>query len=578
MRKIIGLAVLAFVASSIEAQPKLAPSFPEPTPPAKENSNQPGDPPIPLYDPITNRPYQPKPAPTPEIKRTDPSGLPQLLPAPVIKPPDPGPPVKKKPAEPIKITKPAIVETHRVEPCLSLEMTGPEAANAGQPVEFELTLRNTGKVPVYQVRLESELPDKVRYLGGVPRADQPGDRLQWNIGILDAGAVHHFKMRLQSNDEGELRPHVVVHCSASCTKVTKLNRAKLTLAMTGPETAMVGDEVAFHIKVTNDGSGPLHKVVLRDRLPEGLTHPQGNFIEAELGTLNAGETRSLTLRTKAIRTGRQLNEITATADGLPAQAIQVAHARNGDFDAIARTEVTIAEPGLVLKLLGPASVTVNGEATFQIEVSNPGNAPAQNVKVVDRLPEGLDYIAVSEGGKHDPLTHTIVWNLGTVEKNSKRILVAKARATAVAEGVHTVMAQGEGGLYARSEAPIAVQGVPAVMFEVVDLADPVALGNEAHYEIRVINQGSCPITSLELRCTLSEGMELLEATGPTASKPQGKLVRFEPYARLAVKADLVFRVKARGVKPGDQRFRAQLYCDQIQQPVTKEESTHVYGP
>jgi hypothetical protein len=53
-------------------------------------------------------------------------------------------------------------------------------------------------------------------------------------------------------------------------------------------------------------------------------------------------------------------------------------------------------------------------------------------------------------------------------------------------------------------------------------------------------------------------------------------VTFDPLAKLATKADAVYRVKVRGVQPGDHRFRVQMTCDQLRQPVLKEEASRVY--
>ena len=49
-------------------------------------------------------------------------------------------------------------------------------------------------------------------------------------------------------------------------------------------------------------------------------------------------------------------------------------------------------------------------------------------------------------------------------------------------------------------------------------------------------------------------------------------------ARLATKADLMYRIKVKSSKPGDVRFKVQLTCDQLQQPVAKEESSRFYKP
>src|SRR5204863_10020899 len=115
-------------------------------------------------------------------------------------------------------------------------------------------------------------------------------------------------------------------------------------AMTGPEQAQVGDPVAFQITVSNPGTGPVKGLVLRDKLPVGLRHQQGPVVEAELGPLGPGETRSVTLRTSATAGGAQVNEITASAEG--------------GLETTARATVTVVEPSLRVRHGGPAKCHV----------------------------------------------------------------------------------------------------------------------------------------------------------------------------------------------------------------------------
>ena len=56
------------------------------------------------------------------------------------------------------------------------------------------------------------------------------------------------------------------------------------------------------------------------------------------------------------------------------------------------------------------------------------------------------------------------------------------------------------------------------------------------------------------------------------------MVAFEAIPRLAVKADVVVRVKVKGTVAGDLRCKVQLSCDQLKQPVFKEESTVFFTP
>jgi len=115
------------------------------------------------------------------------------------------------------------------------------------------------------------------------------------------------------------------------------------------------------------------------------------------------------------------------------------------------------------------------------------------------------------------------------------------------------------------------------MLEVVDVVDPIEVGGETTYEIRVLNQGSKAATSLQLAVQLPPQLQPLAAEGPARHTVAGNAVRFEPLARLAPKADTTYRVRAKGLQPGDLRTRVQLITDDMQSPVTKETSTRVYA-
>ena len=110
----------------------------------------------------------------------------------------------------------------------------------------------------------------------------------------------------------------------------------------------------------------------------------------------------------------------------------------------------------------------------------------------------------------------------------------------------------------------------------VDLEDPIEVGAETTYEIRVVNQGTSPTTNLQIIATVPAGMTTRDATGPAPHRLQGQQVIFEKLPSLAAKADALYRVKVVGDKPGDMRFKVQMTSDQLRSPVYEEESTRVY--
>ena len=526
----------------------------------------------------TSRPIPQAPAPLPIAPDT-------LLPIAPLKSeltkPAPSRPIK--PAETARKAAPSAQDfpalTNTASPLVTMELVGPAQSNVGQITPFELVVRNNGKSAVYQVRVEEEVSPGIRYVSSEPRADESGDRIAWNLGILDAGAEKRVKLNLQCATEGEFCSKATVTYAAICAVTTRFARAKVAVSIKGPESAMIGDQVSFQIQIANNGNGPISKVLLRDLLPAGLSHPAGKILEAEVANLGPGETRTVTLKTTAGKVGQFTNEIQAIADGTVGNGVLPAGGvRNPDLEATARTEIRIIEPGLQVQLSGPKSCFVKCEGVFSIDLINPGTATTRNVRLSHRIPEGMDFVAVSDDGHYDATSRTINWKLPLLEPGARKVVTVKVRGKTMGDSGSVVVAQADGNLTARAEMPVKIEGIPALSLEVVDLDDPAPVGTDLTYEIRVLNQGTCPCTGIQIVALMPEGMELREASAPAAYKVQGQQVQFGAHAKLATKADLVYRIKVRSKLPGDVRFRVQLTCDQLQQPVFKEESTRFFQP
>jgi uncharacterized repeat protein (TIGR01451 family) len=520
--------------------------------------------------PATTKPQQPAPVI---------GSKPVAGPAPVIKA---GTPEQAKPAfaDPAPIAAPAVAPAPpapapappRATPNVVLEAVVPDAVPLGKDVSYEIVVKNTGPTAVTGVKVEEELPRGARYLGGEPLAEVTPSALGWSLGELAAGAEKHLKVNVKPAGEGDYHTSPRVTFTAAAGNTIKVTRPKLVASVTGPEAVLINDEAAFVIQVKNEGTGPAHKVKIHVALPAGLKHPQqrdGSPVEAELPTLAAGETKSVTLKTKALEAGPQACELTVIADACGA--------------VTAKAVTTVQKPMLEARLVSPGKAMVRGEPTFTLEVANPGNAPTPNVQAAVSFPEGLEFVSASDGGNYEPGGRTITWNLGAQPAGGKKPLTFKLRT-----GVHgklevrAVAASsaktGDKPLDARSTAMLEVEGVAAIGFEVVNVDNPAEVGKEVTYEVRILNQGTRPLTNIKLAAVLSEGLTVVGVTGPAKHALSGQTVGFEPVPRLAVKADVVIRLKARGTTAGDLRCKVQLSCDQLKQPVFKEESTVFFTP
>jgi uncharacterized repeat protein (TIGR01451 family) len=445
---------------------------------------------------------------------------------------------------------------------LQVEKVGPSAINIGKPLQYEIVIRNTGSAPALSVQVEEQIPAAARFVGSEPRPMNRSGLLVWNLGNLDPGVERRIKIELQPVGEGELDSRALVTFSTASNLHTRVTRPQLTLVKTGPQNVQVGQSAVFQLQVSNTGTGQATGVKLRDHLPEGLRHTNGPEVETDVGTLAPGESKTITLETTAVRAGRYVNQAVVTGDD--------------SLQALAQVPLVITEPLLTLQKFGPKRLYLGRPAEFKIEAANAGSAPASNVQVIDTLPPEFEFVEASDGGKFDPATRSVTWNLGTMLAGQKQMISLKGLAKAAGDPVNQAVAHADNGLEARATATVHLEGVPALLLEVVDLEDPIEVGAETTYEIRVVNQGTSPTTNLQIVATVPAGMTTRDATGPAAHRIQGQQVIFEKLPSLAPKADALYRVKVVGDQPGDMRFKVQMTSDQLRSPVYEEESTRVY--
>jgi uncharacterized repeat protein (TIGR01451 family) len=446
---------------------------------------------------------------------------------------------------------------------ISVEKVGPPTVGVGKPFTYEIVVRNPAKTPALLVRVEDQVPANLRYLKSEPPAQVQGNQLLWDMGMLDVGGERRLKVEVQALVEGEALSSATALCAASSSCRTQVSRPQLAIVKKGPETAHVGESVKFELVVSNTGSAPAEGVVLRDKMPAGFQHPAGSFIEADLGTLKPGETRMIPVEVKVVQAGRLVNEASVSAPGIP--------------EATAQAAVVVTDAALSLRKTGPQQSNPNQELDYGLVVSNTGEAPATGVKLTDKLPEGLAFVSASDGGAFNAKERTVEWSLGMLPAGQSKALSVRLKAIKAGDWVNQATARTERGQEARAELSVRVEGVPALLLEVVDLDDPVEVGSDTTYEIRVVNQGTAPCTGLRIAGVVPAGLTLLGAEGTVAHRIDGNQVKFEPLPKLAAKADVLFKVRVRAMKPGDWRFRVWMSCDHMPKPIYEDESTQVYS-
>ena len=210
-------------------------------------------------------------------------------------------------------------------------------------------------------------------------------------------------------------------------------------------------------------------------------------------------------------------------------------------------------------------------------LSNPGTAPARQVDLIAYLPPGWRFLGANNAGAYDESQRAVHWRLEELPVAETGVVELAAMPIEPGQQSLRVRATAERGATAEVEQPVVVEGIAAIHFQAADVVDPVEVGGETTYEIRVVNQGSKASNNVRVAVVFPPEIKPVAAEGPAPHAVEPGRVLFDALPRLAPKADTTYRVRAEGVRPGDARVQVQLLTDEMQSPVSKEESTRVYA-
>ncbi|HTU19663.1 MAG TPA: hypothetical protein VMG10_16500 [Gemmataceae bacterium] len=452
---------------------------------------------------------------------------------------------------------------NRQEPAVSLEWVGPTTAKVSQPNKYTLVVRNICNIPVQQVLVRVRIPSGLSCSDTEPKAVAEGNVLVWELGALQASEEKVLSMKLLAEQKGDVAPQAWVTFTGSSVMHIKVREPKLALKVQGPPKVLLGETAAFQLAVSNPGDGSADQVKIHAVLTEGLECPRGNKIDFDIGNLAAGETRNVTVMCMTKLGGPQKCAVSVDAEaGL--------HAKE-------TATVNVTMPRLELQLVGPGLRYLGRKALFTIKVSNPGDAAATNVTISDLVPDGFKVLAASDGGRHDFSAHTVSWFLGELKPGDTHEVKLEVQAVNPGEFKHKASAVGAHNLCAESELSTRIEGLSALMLEMVDTDDPIEVNSETSYEVRITNTGSKVETDIKLLATIPDKMEFKSATGPARFHEEGKTIVFEPLEKLAPKADAIFHINVKAQDPGTVRFKIQMTSTNLTEPVIKMEATRIYS-
>lgn len=445
---------------------------------------------------------------------------------------------------------------------VKLVKNAPAEIQVGIPATFELKVFNASDKEVRNVVVRDQTPKGTKFLEGSPQPAALADgTLTWNVGALKPQEELTITMRVLPMEEGEIGSVATVLFATEASARTVCTKPKLAIRVSGPPNVLIGQPAECELVVTNEGTGAATAVAIEADLPAQFRHPAGAQLEYEIGALQPGETKTLPLTLVAAEAGSTKCAVRIRAEGVP-----------GAEDYLT-TEVVA--PQLAVAAKGPTRRYLQRQAVYDVFVQNAGTAPAQEVDLAAYLPRGMQFVGANNQGQYDPERHAVFWSLVELPKQERGSVQVAVMPVEEGEQKLRVEANAALELQAESELGIVVEAQVELDFQIENPNDPIEVGADAVYEIRVANLGAKAATGVVVAATFPPGLQPLPDQAGSY-RVEGQRIVFTNVSRLEPGDEILVKAAARGAAEGDHRVRVEVASAEVSTPILKEARTRVY--
>lgn len=497
---------------------------------------------------------------------------------------------------------------------IALKKVGPAQATVGAMVTFRIEIQ-AASAGARDVTVNDQLSPGLTFAHSNPMATVLGNQLDWRLGDLRGGELRTIEVTFRAEQAGVYNNCAVARTAEGQTSQDCVNTTVLVpeldvrVGVAGSDTVMVGEKVTFQITVTNRSSRPAAGLMITDRFDAGLEHEAAaSPIEKELGQLAGGQSTTIGVTFRAKHAGRLCNHVevrddagvrgaaegcvtalmgapppTASPDSkkLPLPPPPDNEAQNESPSTTPSGPQTVRKASAVqIKVVGPATPQqVDAVTEFNIEVTNTGERPLTNVKVLVAPDAALYPVQATDGYDWDD-AGKLYWTFPSLAagKTLRVQLNNRCQKVAAKACVSVQVVTQESGSD-RGEACLEIRrGESKLEMKVLALANPVATGKDLTYEVQVSNTGTAAARNVAMLVVVPPEMSviLLGTMGEkTTYGVDGQHVRFKPIAEVQPGEKVTFRIRVRAQKAGEAKLEAVLQSDGMAEPMSVSETTTV---
>lgn len=438
----------------------------------------------------------------------------------------------------------------------------PSEVQRNAPFDYVIEVSNLTNHKLEDVVVTDRIPAALKIRSSHPAmASTEGGVARWTFSELAAGGKQTIVVTGSTSEIGKLRSCANVSYDTLVCSSISVVEAAIKLTKTAPSEITVCQQIPVKYVVTNTGTGTARDIIITETLPANLTTVDKKPLSFRVESLGARQSKEFTVKLKASKPGTYSGAATAKGAGsLTAKS--------------SSTSTIVRQPKLTITSEAPKQGFLGRGVTQNITVTNVGDYEARDSKLEQNIPAGAKLTSATGGGRKSG--NKVVWNLGTIKVRGNRNVSATFLPTTAGILTSTATAEAHCADPVKSTATTNLVGIPAILMEVIDVEDPIPVGDEETYEIRVTNQGTAPGTDIKIVCTIEDSMVHVSSGGATRGTAVGNTITFVALRSLAPKAKATWRVKVRSVTEADARFKVIMTSAQSKRPVEETESTRFY--
>ncbi|MEY3275871.1 MAG: 60 kDa cysteine-rich outer membrane protein [Verrucomicrobiota bacterium] len=254
------------------------------------------------------------------------------------------------------------------KPQLAIDKTGPEIAQLGADVDYNVTVKNVGSAVAKGVVVTDKVPAG---LGGGEKTFQVGD--------LAPGQARTIPVKAKAAERGR-HCNVAVASSSNagtvqddaCTTVVKPG---LKLAKSGDDKRFINKQASYKIVASNTGDTELTGVVVTDTAPPQtkiVSAPgasvAGNTATWNVGSLKPGDKKEFAVVLTSTQAGRWCN-------------VASVNSTQGLRETAEACTTWIGVSAVLVEVVDdPDPIQIGESTTYTIRITNQGNADLTNIK------------------------------------------------------------------------------------------------------------------------------------------------------------------------------------------------------